>query len=73
MHNCTTIIGAADLSSGADSQTNTIIAEEGSFCTTVTAQIEVDVGSVLVGTSESVLRAERVPIYRAEVVDHDDD
>jgi hypothetical protein len=54
-------------------ETNTISAEEGSLRSTVAAQVEVDVGSVLVGAAESVLGAQWIAISWAEVVDHDHD
>lgn len=73
MHNCATVIGAADLSGRPDSQTNAITAEEGCLGTTVAAKIEVDIGSVLVGARETVLSAQWVSICGAEVVDHDND
>jgi hypothetical protein len=54
-------------------KTNTISAEESSLRSTVAAQVEVDVGSVLIGAAKSVLSTQRVAIGWAEVVDHDHD
>jgi hypothetical protein len=67
------VVGAADLNSRADGQTNTISAEEGCLSTAVAAKIEVDIGSVLIGACETGLRAQWVSICGAEIVYHDDD
>jgi hypothetical protein len=73
MNDRATPLTAINLSSSTKGQTNTTIPKERRRCTTVTAQIEVDVCSILVGTGKSILRTQRISICRAKVVDHHDD
>ena len=66
-------LAAADLLGGTDTETDTVAAEEGVAGTAVDAQIEVQVGAVLVGGREGRLGAQRVAVRRAQVGDLDDD
>lgn len=64
---------ARHLLSSSDSKTNARVSKEGRSSTRVTAEVEVDVCAVLVGTRQAVLGAQWVARRRAEVVDLDND
>ncbi|KAK5098701.1 hypothetical protein LTS08_006079 [Lithohypha guttulata] len=54
-------------------QTHTTTPEKRSLSTTVRAQIEIDICTVLIRAGQTGLAAEWVSLCWAEVVDHDDD
>lgn len=57
MHDRPTPRTAIDLLCRTERKTDSIIPEEGSLSTTVAAQVKVDVGTVLVGSSQTTLGA----------------
>jgi hypothetical protein len=63
------ILRARNLCCCADGKADAAVSKEGSRRAGVAAQVEVDVGAVLVGSCEAVLRAKRITLGRAEVVD----
>ena len=68
MNDSSTPLRAADLHGTADSESDAAVAaEQGVAGTRVDAEVEVQVGAVLVGTGHAVLRAERVAVRRAQV------
>lgn len=73
MHNSTTPLATRNLHSSPHSQPHPRTAKQGSISAAVQAQVEVEVGAVLVGPAQSVLRAQRVAARGAEVGDLDDD
>ena len=75
MHNRARVLGAVDLGRRTNSQANTssdVASKEGALGARVGAQVEVDVGAVLVGTGHAALAAKWVAGGGAQVVDHDD-
>src|SRR5689334_20920919 len=66
---CTTI----DLLRRPNRESNTAVPEQRRCGTTVAAQIEVDVGPVLVGVRGGLLAAQRIALARTQVVDHHND
>lgn len=73
VNNSTTPLRARNLHSSTHSQAHTRVSKQCSIGTTVKAQVKVKVGTVLVGSSESVLTAQRVSRCGAEVGDLDYD
>lgn len=73
MDNCTTPLAAANLLSSTNSQSHTSASEQSSTGSRVNAQVEVEVGAVLIGARQSVLCTQGVGVCRAEVCDLDDD
>ena len=69
MHDGPGILGTTDLGGGADSEAFAVGAEKGRGGARVAAQVEVDVGAVLVRARQAVLRAQRVAARGAQVVD----
>lgn len=60
VNNSTSPLAARNLHGSTDSQANTRVAEQSTVGTAVEAQVEVEVGAVLVGACETVLAAQRV-------------
>ena len=76
MHNRARVRGTVDLLRGAYRQPNPsrdITSKERALGARVGAQVEVDVGAVLVGAGQAALAAQRVAGRGAQVVDHGDD
>ena len=71
MDDSSTILRAINLGSRTKCKSDTAVSKERSRSATVAAQIEVDVGAILVSTGKAVLRTQWVALSRAEVVDHD--
>jgi hypothetical protein len=63
------VFRARNLGRGSDSESDAGVAEEGCCGTRVAAQVEVDVCAVLVRVCEPILRAQRVSLRGAQVVD----
>ena len=70
MNDSARVVGTRDLGGGADGEAFAVAAEEGGGGARVAAQVEVDVGAVLVRVGQGVLGAERVAGGGAEVVDY---
>jgi hypothetical protein len=73
VNNSTTPLRARNLHSSTHSQPNPRVTEQSSVSTTVKTQVKVEVSTVLVGSSQAVLAAQRVSRGGAEVGDLDDD
>ena len=76
MHNRARVRRTVDLLRGAYCQPNPsrdVTSKERALGARVGAQVEVDVGAVLVGAGQADLAAQRVAGRGAQVVDHDDD
>lgn len=65
--------GAIDLRGCPNGETDATVTEERFGGAAVAAEVEVDVGTVLVRAREAILRAERVAICGTQVIDHHDD
>jgi hypothetical protein len=65
MSNCALPLRAFNLSCRADGEADTAVAEERSLSTAITAQVEVDIRTILVGTTQAVLGAQWVSLLGA--------
>lgn len=59
------------MSCRADGEPDTVVAEERSLSTAITAQVEIDIRTILVGTTQAVLGAQWVSLLGAQIVNHD--
>ena len=73
MHNSTTPLAARNLHSSTHSQSNARVTEQRSVGARVQTQVKVEVGAVLVGSLQAILRAQRVAGCRAQIGDLDND
>jgi len=73
MNDLTTPLAAIHLLSTTDSQSHTSTSKQRSTSSRINAQVKVEVGTVLVGATQSILCAQRVGVCRAKVCDLDDD
>jgi len=73
VHDSTTPLAARNLHSSTHSQSNARVTEQRSVGARVQTQVKVEVGAVLVGSLQAILRAQRVARSRAQVGDLDDD
>lgn len=73
VHNGTTPLATRNLHSSTHRQPNARVSEQRSVGTRVQTQVKVEVGAVLVGSLQAILRAQRVARSRAQVGDLDDD
>ena len=72
MHNSASPLAAIDFHSSANTEANVVATEKRRACLRVNAEIEVEVGTVLVRAGQTVLGAELVALGWAEIgnLDH---
>lgn len=63
--------GAVNLRGRADGKTHSVITKERRFGTAITAEIEVDIRTILVGAREAILGTQRIAVGGTQIVDHD--
>ena len=73
MNNLACPMRAVNQSCRTDGEVNTVVAEESSLCAAIAAQVEIDVRTIFVGTTEAILGAHRVSLLGAQIVNHDND
>lgn len=72
-HNGAAPLGTIHLHRTSHSQTNATVSKQRRVRFRVNAKIEVEVRAVLIRSREAGLRAQRVALRRAQIIDHDDD